>query len=60
MNVLLEALIVGLALLPMVWLVEKVLPGQSKWVKLFVAGVLFHLVAEITGVNKAYVMSKLA
>ena len=60
MNVLLEALIVGLALLPMVWIVEKVLPAQGKWVKLFVAGVLFHLVAEFTGVNKAYVMSKLA
>ena len=60
MNVFLEALIVGLALLPMVWLTEKILPGQGKWVKLFVAGFLFHLVAEFTGVNKAYVMSKLA
>lgn len=60
MNVFLEAVIVGLFLIPMAWIVEKVLPGQSKMVKLFAAGVLFHLVAEVTGVNRAYVLSKLA
>lgn len=58
MNVLLEALLVGLALLPIVWVVEKLLPAQSKWVRLFLAGVLFHLVAEVSGVNRAYVLSK--
>ena len=60
MNVFLEAVIVGLFLLPMMWLVENLLPGQGKWVKVFAAGALFHLVAEFTGINKAYVMSKLA
>lgn len=60
MNLILEAVLVGLFLLPIVWVVEKVLPGQGKWVKIFVAGALFHLVAEVTGVNKAYVLSKLA
>lgn len=57
MNVLLEAIIVGLGLLPIVWAVEKL--GLSKWVTLFVSGVVFHLVAEVTGVNAAYVKSKL-
>ena len=60
MNILFEALLVGLALIPAMWAVEKLLPGQGKWVKVFAAGALFHLVAEVTGVNKAYVMSKLA
>jgi hypothetical protein len=58
MNVLLEALIVGVALVPIVWAVEKL--GLSKWVTLFVAGVAFHLLAEVTGVNAAYVKSKVA
>lgn len=57
MNVLLEAIIVGLGLLPIVWAVEKL--GLSKWVTLFVSGVVFHLLAEVTGVNAAYVKSKL-
>lgn len=57
MNVFLEAVIVGLALLPMVWLAEKL--GLSKWVTLFVAGFGFHIIAEVTGVNAAYVKSKL-
>lgn len=60
MNVFFEALLVGLFLLPMGWTVEKLLPGQSKWVRLFTAGALFHLVAEVLGINKAYVLSKLA
>jgi hypothetical protein len=60
MNVVFEAVLVGLFLIPMMWSVETVLPGQSKWVKVFAAGALFHLVAEVTGLNKAYVMSKLA
>lgn len=57
MNVLVEALIVGIGLLPIVWAVEKL--GFSKWVTLFLAGVAFHLIAEVTGVNAAYVRSKL-
>lgn len=60
MNVFFEAVIVGLFLIPMAWIVEKVLPAQSKWVKLFAAGALFHLTAEVLGLNKAYVLSKLA
>jgi hypothetical protein len=59
MNLFLEALVVGLALIPILWAVEKVLPGQGKWVQIFTAGAAFHLLAEVTGVNKAYVMSKL-
>jgi hypothetical protein len=57
MNVLLEALIVGIAFLPIYWAVEKL--NLSKWVTLFVAGVAFHLIAEVTGVNAAYVKTKI-
>lgn len=60
MNVLFEAILVGLFLIPMVWVVEKILPAQGKWVKIFVAGALFHLTAEFTGINKAYILSKMA
>ena len=58
MNVLLEAALVGLLLVPVFWLSETLLKGQSKWVVVFVAGALFHLLAEVTGLNKAYVMTK--
>jgi len=56
MNVFLEALIVGLFFLPVYWITEKA--GLSKWVTLFLSGVLFHLLAEVSGVNHAYVLSK--
>ena len=46
MNFLLEALLVGLFFLPVYW------------VTLFLAGALFHVVAELTGVNRAYVLTK--
>jgi hypothetical protein len=58
MNVLLEALIVGLILVPVYWVVEKLLPGYSKWVVVFVAGAGFHLAAEVTGLNAAYIATK--
>ena len=58
MNVLLEATLVGLLLVPVFWLSETLLKGQSKWVVVFVAGALFHLLAEVSGVNKAYIMTK--
>jgi hypothetical protein len=56
MYFLLEALLVGLFLLPVYWVAEKA--GFSKWVTVFLAGVLFHLTAELTGINKAYVLTK--
>ena len=56
MNVFLEALIVGLFFLPVYWITEKA--GLTKWVTLFLSGVLFHLLAEVSGVNHAYVLSK--
>ena len=59
MNVLLEALLVGLALLPAFWISEKVAGAYGKWVVVFVSGALFHLVAEFSGVNKSYVMTKM-
>jgi hypothetical protein len=57
MNVLLEAIIVGLLLIPVYWIAQKA--GQTKWVTIFLAGALFHLLAEVTGINKAYVRTKI-
>lgn len=56
MYFLLEAVLVGLFLLPVFWVAEKF--GMSKWVTVFIAGALFHLTAELSGINKAYVLTK--
>jgi len=58
MNVLIEALIVGLILVPVYWVAEKLLGGYGKWVVVFAAGALFHLGAEVTGLNAAYISTK--
>ena len=58
MNVLLEAVIVGVGLIVVFWAVEKLNLGLNKWMTLFVVGAVFHLLAEVTGVNAAYVRSK--
>lgn len=60
MNVFLEAVLVGLFLIPAFWVAQRLFAGYGKWVVVFVAGALFHLVAEVTGVNRAYVMTKTA
>lgn len=59
MNVLVEAVIVGVGLVALYWVVEKLNLGLSKWVMLFVVGAAFHLLAEVSGVNAAYVKSKI-
>jgi hypothetical protein len=56
MHYLLEAVLVGLFFLPIFYVTEKL--GMSKWVTLFIAGALFHVVAELTGINRAYVLAK--
>lgn len=58
MNVLLEAILVGLILLPLYWVAEKVVGSYGKWVTLFVAGAGFHLLFEVTGLNAAYAKQK--
>jgi hypothetical protein len=59
MNVLLEAVIVGVGLIAVYWAVEQLNLGLGKWTTLFVVGAVFHLLAEVSGVNAAYVKSKL-
>jgi hypothetical protein len=59
MNVLLEALIVGVGLIVVYWAVEQLKLGLGKWTMLFVVGFAFHILAEVTGVNAAYVKTKL-
>jgi hypothetical protein len=56
MHFLLEAILVGLLLIPVYWIVEKA--RFSKWVTLFLAGAVFHILAELSGINRAYVISK--
>lgn len=56
MNVFLEAILVGLILIPVFWATEKL--GLSKWVTVFLAGAYFHLLAELLGINQAYVQTK--
>lgn len=58
MNILLEMLIVGLVLIPMYWVSEKLVGSYGKWVTVAVAGALFHGLFEITGLNAAYVAGK--
>lgn len=58
MNVLVEAVVIGLVLIPIYWAVEKVVGSQGKWVVLFTSGAAFHLLFEVMGLNKAYVQSK--
>ena len=58
MNVLLEAILVGLTLLPIYWAAEKVVGSSGKWVTLFVAGAAFHLLFEVTGLNAYYAKTK--
>ena len=58
MNVFFEAVIVGLFLIPAYLLAEKFLGSYGKFVVIFAAGALFHLAAEFTGINKAYVLTK--
>jgi hypothetical protein len=54
MKVLFEAVFVGLFLLPIFWISETLLASYGKWVVVFVAGALFHLTAEVLGINAAY------
>jgi hypothetical protein len=58
MNLLFELIFVGLFLIPMYYLSDKLFAGYGKSVVVFMAGVLFHLVAEVLGINRAYVMTK--
>ena len=58
MNLLLEVIFVGVFLIPMFWIAEKAVGGYGKWVVVFVAGALFHLAAEVMGINRAYAMTK--
>jgi hypothetical protein len=60
MNVFLEAILVGLILIPVYYVSEMLVGRYGKAATIFAAGALFHLAADVTGLNRAYVMSKLA
>jgi hypothetical protein len=49
-----EALVVGLGLLVLFFILQKLFPRMSLPSLLFIAGALFHLVCEYTGVNQWY------
>lgn len=58
MNVLVEALIIAVVLIPIYWVAEKVVGSYGKWVTIAVSGAAFHLLFEVTGLNAAYVKQK--
>lgn len=58
LNILFEAVFVGLFLLPVYWVAEKIASGYGKWVVVFLSGALFHLFAEVLGINRYYVQMK--
>lgn len=58
MSVLLEAIFVGLFLIPIFWVSQKLVGSYGTWATVFTAGALFHLVAEVLGINRAYVKMK--
>lgn len=58
MNLLVEMIAVGLVLIPMYWVAEKLVGSYGKWVTVAVAGALFHGLFEVTGLNKAYAQGK--
>lgn len=63
-----EALAVGLSFLPVYWITDKVLmkffpnwlPDTRKYVNVAVAGGLFHIISEETGVNNWFLTNSVA
>jgi len=53
-TVLFEALVVGLGLLVLFYLLQKLFAKMSQPMLLFIAGALFHIICEYTGVNQWY------
>lgn len=44
-----EALIVGVCLVFFYYIVNKIFPGKNVYTKIFISGMIFHLIFEYTG-----------
>lgn len=54
-RVLVEAICVGLGLVLLTFIMSLILPEKiNMWVAVFITGVVFHLVCEVTGINLWY------
>ena len=53
-----EAIVVGLLLVLLTGLFYMILPEQfNMWLAVFLVGVTFHLLSEVSGVNQYYINS---
>ena len=50
-----EAIVVGVFLIVFYYGVEMIMPDHEFYKKLFISGVVFHLIFEYTGINILYV-----
>lgn len=54
-TIMIEAIVVGVLLVFLFLLVDKIIPKAPKTALLFITGALFHIICEISGVNIWYV-----
>jgi hypothetical protein len=55
-----EAFVVGLGLVPLMFIADDIFPNMPKWGRVVVAGATFHLLAEGSGLNAWYLDNSVA